>query len=149
MVCLSKCGHHFDDNISQFCMVVEVSGTIGMVKGGLKVIFFNGHPLRMASEKASKVLKWYRHYWVIDCAFKSGCHVRYVMKVYVFFISIVFFNLRLDYPEVFYKSSLKICLKYAYLRPFKRANNIIWRTSGGDRVVREYQNEEPFQICTF
>ena len=31
-------------------------------------------------------------------------------------------NLRLEYASVFHKSSLKICLKYAYLRTLKRGN---------------------------
>ena len=36
-------------------------------------------------------------------------------QIHVFFISMVFFNLRLEYAYVFHKSSLKICLKYAYI----------------------------------
>ena len=39
--------------------------------------------------------------------------------IHVFFINIVLFNLRLEYASVFHKSSLKICLRYAYLRTLK------------------------------
>ena len=56
------------------------------------------------------------------------------MSYTCFFISIVFFNLRLEYPSVFHKSSLKICLKYGYLRTFKRANFMILPTP----VTREF-----------
>ena len=45
--------------------------------------------------------------------------------IHVFFISILFFNLRLEYAKVFHKFSIKICLKYAYLRILKRANFMI------------------------
>ena len=44
---------------------------------------------------------------------------------HVFFISIVFFNLRLEYALVFHKSSLKICLKYAYIKTFIGQNVMI------------------------
>ena len=46
----------------------------------------------------------------------------------------------------FHKSSLKICLKYAYLRRFKRANFLIWPTSRG-RV--EGIKKRNFGICIF
>ena len=38
--------------------------------------------------------------------------------VYVCFISIVFFDLRLEYAYVFYKVSLEIYLNYAYVNIF-------------------------------
>ena len=48
----------------------------------------------------------------------------------------VFFNLRLEYAKVFHKSSLEICLKYAYLKTFKRTNFMIRPTSKGSELVK-------------
>ena len=64
------------------------------------------------------------------------CNWLYVFEWHVFFISIVFFNARLEYASVFHKSSLKICLKYACLGTFKGANFIIWPTPEDRELVK-------------
>ena len=65
------------------------------------------------------------------------CNWLYVFELHVFFfISIVFSNARLEYASVFHKSSLKICLKYAYPRTFKGANFIIWPTPEDSELVK-------------
>ena len=59
----------------------------------------------------------------------------------------MFLNLRLEYAQVFHKSSLKYALKHAYLRTLKREKFHLthaWR----ECVGREYQNEENFKMCT-
>ena len=57
-------------------------------------------------------------------------------RPYMFFVSIVYFNLRLEYAQVFHKTSLKICLKYAYLGTFKRPNFTISPTPEGYKLVK-------------
>ena len=43
-----------------------------------------------------------------------------ILKMYIFCISVVFFDLRLDYAYVFFKFRLTIWLNYAYFRTFLR-----------------------------
>ena len=65
-----------------------------------------------------------RVYWKIKCVISFHL-AKIILVTCLFFIGIVFFNLRLEYAYVFHKSSLKICLKYAYFKTFKRANFMV------------------------
>ena len=44
--------------------------------------------------------------------------------------------------KFFHKSSLKICLKYAYLRTFKKATFMIWPTPEGSELLRGIKMEK-------
>ena len=66
-------------------------------------------------------------------------HTRYIFwgndQQSTFFYKHSVFNLRLEHALVFHKFSLKICLRYVYLRTLKRANFMIWPTPDGSELV--------------
>ena len=72
--------------------------------------------------------------------------------MYIFFfisLAIVFFNLRFEYAYVFHKSSLTICLKYAYLGTFKRANFMIRPTPEGSELVKGLKMEKMLKFVSY
>ena len=65
----------------------------------------------------------------------------------MFFISIVFFNLRLEYAKV-HKASLKNA-KTVLSKHIEKSNSDDLYQSWGESVGRGYQNEENFEFYTF
>ena len=77
----------------------------------------------------------YRYKHISTIANEYYEHTKFPLNIHLIAYMIVFFNLRLECAYVFHKSSLKICLKYAYLRTFKRENFMILPTLWGKELV--------------
>ena len=124
------------------CLLVELPNTwtnvlyrwhssgsvyIGSFTSPVCILFFEA---RLFTVGCRWLVSWNNHYLLKlqDCI-QLLVYAR--REGYMFFlISIMFLNLLFEYASVFHKSSLTICIKHAYLRSFKRANFMIWPTSG-------------------